>query len=414
MAITQQELGLRIRAARDACGMTQDEVGKHLELSRPTIVQIEAGNRSVSSLELSKLAHLFGRDLREFVAESFAEDQDALAALFRADAEVAGQPAVMARLRECMAIGREITTLERLVGVDRDLMTAATYQLPTPASRWEAIQQGMRVAEEERRRLGLGAGPLPPLTELLESQGVRAGLVELPDDVSGLTMSDRQAGLLVVANREHHPLRRRFSFAHEYAHVLVDRSNFGLVSRTSDRSALLEVRANSFAACFLMPEDGVRQVVSALGKGKPSRAYAEVFDEAGSVNVEGRAEPGSQTVQIYDVVQVAHHFGVSRLAALFRLRNLRLITEAEFELLRTATKRDGASKMAGLLGLPEPEQEEVRNEFRQRLLSLGLEAFRREEISRGKLAELAAMVGLSHREMESLLEDADPGPDADT
>jgi hypothetical protein len=36
---------------------------------------IEAGNRSVSSLELDRLAYLFGRDMREFVAESF-QDED--------------------------------------------------------------------------------------------------------------------------------------------------------------------------------------------------------------------------------------------------------------------------------------------------------------------------------------------------
>ena len=38
MAITQQELGTRIRAAREACGMTQDAVATHLRVSRPTVV----------------------------------------------------------------------------------------------------------------------------------------------------------------------------------------------------------------------------------------------------------------------------------------------------------------------------------------------------------------------------------------
>ena len=70
MAITQQELGTRIRAAREASRMTQDEVAKHLGVSRPTVVQIEAGNRSVSSLELDQLAYLCGRDIRECVFRS--------------------------------------------------------------------------------------------------------------------------------------------------------------------------------------------------------------------------------------------------------------------------------------------------------------------------------------------------------
>src|SRR3990172_8759721 len=405
MPITQQELGRRIRAAREACRMTQDEAAKRLEVSRPTFVQIEAGNRSVSSIELDKLAYLFGRDIREFVADSFQEE-DSLSALFRAQAAVVGEPFVLEKLRECMAIGRELTNLERLVGIDRDLAGVASYPLPSPKTRWEAIQQGNRLAEEERRRLGLGNAPLPDMGELLESQSVRTGLVDLPDDVSGLTLSDREVGLFVVANRAHHYLRRRFSFAHEYAHVVTDRDRFGLISRTSERDDLIEVRANAFAANFLMPEDGARQFVAGLGKGRPSRAFAEVFDEAGSLKVEGRTEPGTQALQMYDVVQLAHHFGVSRLSALFRLRNLRLVTEAEFDQLKALDDQGKGKQLAELLGLSEPDHADMRSEFKHRFLGLALEAFRRDEVSHGKLRELVAMVGLAAGDLDQLIEDA--------
>ena len=411
MAITQQELGGRIRSAREASRMTQDEVAKHLGVSRPTVVQMEAGKRSVSSLELDKLAYLYGRDIREFIAESFREE-DTLAALFRAQPDVTGQPAVMEALRECIALGRELTNLERLVGIDRDLTAVAAYPGQAPRTRWEAIQQGERVADEERRRLGLGSAPLSDLAELLETQGVRTGIVKLPEDVSGLTLSDRNIGLFVVSNRAHHHLRRRFSFAHEYAHVVVDRDRAGLVSRTTDRDDLVEVRANAFAAGFLMPEEGVRQFIAGLGKGKPSRAYAEVFDEAGSVNVEGRSEPGTQAVQLYDVVQIAHHFGVSRLAALYRLRNLRLVSAAEFDQLKALDDTDKGKQLAKLLGLAEPDDSMVRDEFRHRFLGLALEAYRREEISRGKLKELALMVQLTADDLERLIVDAGLDGDA--
>jgi Zn-dependent peptidase ImmA (M78 family)/DNA-binding XRE family transcriptional regulator len=385
--------------------MTQDEAAKQLGVSRPTFVQIEAGNRSVSSLELDKLAFLFGRDIREFVADSFQEE-DSLSALFRAQADVVGQPAVLEKLRACMAIGRELTNLERLVGLDRDLSAVASYPLPAPKSRWEAIQRGQRLAEEERRRLGLGHAPLPDMSELLESQGVRTALVDLPEDVSGLTLSDLKVGLFVVANRVHHYLRRRFSFAHEYAHVVADRNRFGLISRTSERDDLVEVRANAFAANFLMPEDGVRLFVAGLGKGKPSRAFAEVFDEAGSLNVEGRSDPGTQTLQLYDVVQLAHHFGVSRLSALFRLRNLRLVTDAELAHLKALDEQGKGKQLAELLGLPEPDHTAMRSEFKHRFLGLALEAYRRDEVSHGKLRELVAMVGLAPDDLEQLIEDA--------
>src|SRR3990172_4733820 len=254
MPITQQELGRRMRAAREACRMTQDDAAKHLGVSRPTFVQIEAGNRSVSSLELDTIAFLFGRDIREFVAVSF-QDEDSLSALFRAQTAVIGEPTVLEKLRECMALGRELTNLERLVGIDRDLSALSSYPFPTPKSRWDAIQHGQWLAEEERRRLGLGHAPVPDMSELLESQGVRTGLVDLPDDISGLTLSDRKVGLFVVANRAHHYLRRRFSFAHEYAPVVAERDRSGLISRTSERDDLVEMRANASATpAGLLPE----------------------------------------------------------------------------------------------------------------------------------------------------------------
>jgi Zn-dependent peptidase ImmA (M78 family)/transcriptional regulator with XRE-family HTH domain len=412
MAITQQELGRRIRAAREACRMTQEEAAEHLGLSRSPYVQIENGNRSVSSLELDRLAYLFGRDIRAFMGESF-EEEDTLAALFRAQPDVARQAEVTEKLRECLALGHELARLERFVGLDRDLVPLPSYAFPPPGARWEAVEQGQRLAEEERRRLGLGPGAVSDLGELLESQGVHTGMVELPEDVSGLTLSDRNLGFFVVVNQGHAYLRRRFSMAHEYAHVLADRDRFGLVSKSSERSNLIEVRANTFAACFLMPAEGVRQFVSGLGKGSPSRPGAEVYDGAGTLSAQGRTEPGTQRIQVYDVVQLAHAFGVSVSAMLYRLKNLRILTDPEFERL-AALDRDGKTRqVAVFLGIPEPDHSGMRSAFRLRFLGLALEAYRREEISRGKLAELATMMGCPDEDLDALMEEAEQAPQPD-
>lgn len=408
MPVTQQELGRRIRTAREACRLTQDQVAQHLGVSRPTVVQVEVGNRSVSSLELDRLAHLFGRDIRGFVSESF-DEADSLAALFRAQPDVLAQADVANALRDCVALGREITNLERLLRIDRGTAMTVAYPVPLPTNRWEAIQQGERLAVEERRRLGLGDKALPDISELLESQGLRTGIVDLPSDVSGLTLNDQGIGFFVVVNRSHHVLRRRFSFAHEYAHVLADRDRFGLVSRSSERENLIEVRANAFGASLLMPEDGVRQFVGGLGKGMQSRVYVDVFDGAGGLDAEGRTQPGSQSLQLYDVVQLAHHFEVSRIAALYRLRNLRLVSKSEFERLKEQDDSGRGQQIADHLGLPEPDHTAVREGFKHRILGLALEAYRREEISRGKLDELASMLGFDRNRIDRLVDDAGLG-----
>jgi Zn-dependent peptidase ImmA (M78 family)/DNA-binding XRE family transcriptional regulator len=389
--------------AREARGLTQEDVAEHLEVSRPTVAQMELGNRAVTSLELDRLARLYGRDLREFVMDDFQE-HDALTALFRADSGVAEQSHVVDALRNCVTIGREVTNLERLLGVDHEGGAAAVYPLPTPRNRWQAVQQGERVASQERQRLGLGSAPMGNIAELLESQNVRAALIELPDDVSGLTMADQAIGVFIVVNSGHAGVRRRFSFAHEYAHALIDRDRLGTVSRTTERDDLLEVRANAFAAGFLLPVEGVRQFMTQIGKGGPSRQRADVFDEGGVVEASTRAAPKSQDTQMYDVAELAEHFGVSRLAALYRLRNLRLVSDSEFEHLKQIEDQGYGRAVARLLQLPEVNEEEARDEYRHRFLSLALEAFRRDEISRSKLSELGNMIGLADTELAELLE----------
>ncbi len=406
MPLTRDELGRRIRSARESCGQTQEQLGDAVELSRIAISQMEAGSRSVSSIELDRIAYAVGRDIKAFFANAFVE-QDALAALFRTESQLAEQADLLHALQGSLALGREMTNLERLLGVDRAQLRTATYELPAARSRWDAIQQGQRIAADERQRLGLGLSPIGDLVELFESQGVRTGLVTLPDNISGLTLSDEKIGIFVVINREHPPLRRRFSLAHEYAHVLIDRDRSGAISRSENRADLLEVRANAFAAEFMMPAEGVAQFVQALGKGGASRAQMAVFDEADVVQVEQRATPGSQDIQIHDVALMAHHFGVSRISALYRLKNLRMVDEREFQHLKSQEDSGAGKAIADFLAADDPADErEMRDEFRRRFLGLALEANRREEITLSKLTELAAMVGMDRQEVRRVLSSA--------
>ena len=406
MPLTRDELGRRIRSARESCGLTQEQMGDAVELSRIAISQIEGGSRSVSSIELDRIAYAVGRDIKAFFADAFVE-QDALAALFRTESQLAEQAELLHALQGSLALGREMTNLERLLGIDRAQLLAATYELPAARSRWDAIQQGQRIAADERQRLGLGLAPLGDLVELFESQGVRTGSVILPDNISGLTLSDEKIGIFVVINQEHPPLRRRFSLAHEYAHVLMDRDRSGAISRSENRADLLEVRANAFAAEFLLPAEGVAQFVQALGKGGASRAQMAVYDETDVVQAEQRAMPGSQDIQIHDVALMAHHFGVSRISALYRLKNLRMVDEREFQHLKSQEDSGAGKAIADFLAADEPADErDMRDEFRRRFLGLALEANRREEITLSKLTELAAMVGINRKEVRRVLSSA--------
>ena len=49
----------KLRDARDRLGLSQEYVAKAIGLGRPTITQIELGNRKVSSEELAKFCKLY-------------------------------------------------------------------------------------------------------------------------------------------------------------------------------------------------------------------------------------------------------------------------------------------------------------------------------------------------------------------
>jgi len=408
MPITLQKLAARLRTAREAAGLTQEVVARQLGLPRSSLAQVELGNRTVSGLELDALARLYGRSIEEFLAEGF-RPEDSLVAIFRAEATFADAEEVARAVSDSIALARELANLEDLLGIDRAALRAPAYADSAVHSKWQGIEQGTRAAAAERRRLNLGELPLGDIEDLLQSQGARTALLDLPQDVSGFALMEPSLSFLVVANRRHPALRTRFSWVHEYSHLLFDRHSKGTISRESDRANFSEVRANAFAAAFLMPEIGVRELLASLGKGQPSRDRWTVFDEGDVISAESRAEPGSQTVQLYDVVLLAHHFGVSRLAALYRLRNLRLIAQGELDVLLGEEQEGRGKEIERSLRLPSDREESEKREaspkdFRSRFLALAIEAYRREKISHGKLSELAAIVEFSSSALARVLQ----------
>lgn len=399
MPITQLELARRLRNARKACHITQAKAARALGIPRSAVSQMETGQRGVSGLELHQLAQLYQRDVRDFLEDRF-EETNPVTAMFRAHPELRGSPAAMQSLRRCGEFHRELVNLHEVLGVHGRLATIPAYSLPTPKSKWNAVQQGRAAAEDERRRLDLGIAPLPDVTDLLGAQGISTALVEMNDEIFGLTLIGSGGNILVAANQFHHILRRRFSFAHEYAHVLLDRERRAILSRTEDRSSLMEVRANAYAAAFLMPAEGVRSYVAALSKGQPSRPRADTFDGEAATRVEGRVVARTQDLELHDVVRMAHHFGVSCAAMLYRLKGLEFLTEDERSRLAEQDGAGHAKALRAFLGLPEPDSSGGQERVRARFLALALEAYVRGKITRRKLDELGCLVdleGLSER-----------------
>ena len=369
MSLSREEIGTRLRHQREVLGFTQKHVAQSLGLHRPTISEIEAGRRDVTSQELFEFARLYVTSLNELLAEPAPSEENVTTVLFRRPG--LETPDARRAVKKFMQRCREERELEELLAIDPPDGVRPSYRVEYPASTWDAVQQGENIARKERRRLGLGGEPMRNPIDLLEQQGVRiAPLNDNNDDgvdLDGIYFETEDLGACIAVNLRRDDrtgFRAAFTASHEYAHWLLGDVKVEEFNFYADERELHEVRANAFAAAFLMPEEGVRSYfgnVGLLREGKISE------------------------LSLADIVRAMDYFGVSRQALLYRLQNLGLIATATAKDLRDRdwSARDVTS-LARRLGLGLRRQEYIST----RLPILAIDGWRRGLITTGRAADL--------------------------
>ena len=246
----------RLRRAREGCGLSQEEVAENLNMSRTTVVAIEAGERVLRPTELIDLAELYDEPLDSLLRKS-SPPRD-LAAQFRT---AAGKQPEHDQLRraamELQRLSEDYLELERLTGAN----LPDRYPPPQDLAK-DGDRAAEWLAESERRRLSLGDGPLPHIREILESDvGLRIFAINLPSRVGGLFAFDDDLGACVAMNANQRWERQRWSLAHEYAHFLTrrNRAEITIVLSEYRRVPATERFADDFARYFLLPTNGIRR-----------------------------------------------------------------------------------------------------------------------------------------------------------
>ncbi len=74
--LSQNQIGQRITQLRKIKGLSQDDLAKRVKVSRPSLAQIELGNRSVDVLELQRLSLVLGFSLDDFMSDNFSVGQN--------------------------------------------------------------------------------------------------------------------------------------------------------------------------------------------------------------------------------------------------------------------------------------------------------------------------------------------------
>ncbi len=383
MPVTRQMLAQKLKCAREAMDLTQLEASKQVGLSRTALALVESGKRALEAIELSRLVQVYELTLRDLFADS-AAGQEPIQILFRASAVMDQDPAAKRQVRHACKLAKEVSFYEGMTGGRGAGAVFRGYDVAPPTGKVEAIEQGVDLAAKERIRLRVGSRPVWELPEILRKEGLRVAELRLPQAVSGLTLRLEEGGSLIIVNRDHGVERRLFSYAHELCHVVADRERSALVSGEPDKKDFVEIRADVFAANFLMPLEGVQDFLrSSMGRSYKGNLALQHWPEA---------------------AQLARYFAVSFQAAVFRLRNLEIISETVMAAWQ-APKHAALEYKRSLKG---PELKESGHmDLESQLVEAALRALREEKISRQKFVELCHEAGFKDgRQVEALVESA--------
>ncbi|MBI1901865.1 MAG: ImmA/IrrE family metallo-endopeptidase [Planctomycetia bacterium] len=326
-ALDPKLVGQRLAEARKARALTQEDVAKFLECSRPTYIAIEKGERPAKAEEIIKLAGFFGRTLHEIVrpGEPIGALQPHLRAVTDRMKPADGR-GLLEAIDELQRFAEDYLELERLLNAPLRSNPPPEVKLDT---RVDAAELAETVAVQERRRLGLGDQPVLFVRRILEwDVGLRIFYGEkLPSAVAGMYACTADLGCCILINRKHPPQRRRMSLVHEYAHLIVDRYKPGIdYVRTPGRKPPNERFAEAFALSFLMPASSVRA------------KFHEIVSSTGDFKVA-------------DLSRMSHHYFVSVEAMTLRLEKLGLIPKGSYDNLKES--KFSPQKAAQMLGLPQ-------------------------------------------------------------
>lgn len=300
VAQQSQRIGVRLRAARERLGLTQQAMATALGLEhRQSLGAIEAGERRLTAEELLRAVRTLNVDL-DFFTDSFRLTGEGRFS-FRAHPGVAAH--VLDQFEE--QAGRWIATFRELSAQQGDHPDWLEQRLALTSR--STFEEAQAAAAAIAQRWELGDRPAESLRSAIERHLDALVLyVDAPPGISGAASQVPGLNAVLVNGREPEG-RRNFDLAHELFHLLTwdamppERIEAVDVPR-GGKGNRVEQLAENFAAALLMPEGIMRT----------------------------RWEARTPSTDLHDWLnETAVDLRVSALACKWRLHNLSCLTKAD-------------------------------------------------------------------------------------
>ena len=237
------EFGERLRSARKMAGLSMEALAQATGalVSKQAISKYEKGQINPGSEVLIALSQALEVKVDYF----FRSSNFAISGLeFRKKSR-------LSKKEEERIKYQTIDFLQKYIEVEKILNLPHTAVFPVVRRKIHNHGDIEQVAAEIRQSWNLGEAPIQQLTELLEDKGFKILEVETSEDFVGLSGYAEGMDIPVIAVfKEGDCVRKRFTIAHELAHLLLDFSD----CETHTHEKL----CHAFAGAFLLPEKIIR------------------------------------------------------------------------------------------------------------------------------------------------------------
>ena len=357
-----QEIGRRLRLARENAGIRQDDAAQFIGMSRPTLVSIEKGVRRVRIEELQVLTRHYGVSVNALLRREAVHTD--LMPRFRKLRETDDKHAAEA-IQLFNDLIRADVEMENVLGIER----RRNYPPDRGINEGNVLTLAEKHAQELRAWLGLGPGPIADIFSVIElGLGIRLYQRRLSSKskVAGLFTYDETVGACILLNANH-PLPRRIqSAAHELGHFYGTRNTPEVLEEDERFLPRDERYANAFGRALLTPAE----------------SFEESFRQLKEIT-------GKTTRRL--IILLSQQYNISRQACGLRLEELGLAKKGTWDWFEKNGRitEDHVRKVLGeMANQPDPAKTDADRPLSHRMSLMSHVAWKRDLMSEGQLAEL--------------------------
>lgn len=367
--LSDQEIGRRLRVARENANKSQEDAARAVGKSQVSIDSIERGRCASGIVEIQNLAHFYGRSVNAIIRGSAVHVS--LIPRFRRLNKSPSESVIKAANVLNNLVCAEVE-LESILGIERKINYPEVKA--TNAGDIEAL--GNKHAAELRQWLGVASGPVSDIFSLIERNiGIRLYQRKLSTSISGLFVYDPAVGACILLNTSHSLRSRRYTAAHELGHFIGTRNSPESFERSESFESVEERYADYFGQSFLAPQDCFSKAFHSLSEGydRPSRKL---------------------------VIMLANKFGVSLKFCVHRLEHLGLVKRGIWDWFLASggiTKKQVKEVLGDAISENDFARDDSEQPIPHRIGLMAWRAWDRDLLSEGQLSELLCLDRVSLR-----------------